>query len=488
MPAPFAGYLSYSARDAQFLGGKVDELRSHLLDLLNMMLPYDVDLIDPRQAGDRALNDGQLGVLRKQIESSAFFIPIITSNFVHSDWCRKELETFVRHEWNRSPADSRVFPVVLGDVEWGRADDSYVMAQLRDRRWFDLRGPWRHDLRGSEPNWVLNDLALAIGHRLRSEVAFERSGESRANKSVQRDLPTVTTPEPAPASQKDEEAPSGLAKADPRVDFLIVAPPLVSAAQSFTVEFWISTAADREAMLAEATRGGLAERARRSNVALDHGAVVTATLSLPGFEVAEPVQSLGWSGDISNLGFIVRAPSSLPAGEHAGMVKVSRNGHPFAAISFNLSAVAVAGASEPPAALDDARIHYIRRAFASYAARDRSEVLRRAQGMSATGVEVFLDVMKARRGEDWERRLFGEIDHSDRLFLFWSRHAAKSTYVDREWRYALDRHGLDFIEPLPLEDPRLSAPPPELASKHFNDIYLAFIAMEEAFKARRAPR
>jgi hypothetical protein len=51
--------------------------------------------------------------------------------------------------------------------------------------------------------------------------------------------------------------------------------------------------------------------------------------------------------------------------------------------------------------------------------------------------------------------------------------------VEREWRYALQRRGLDFINPLPLEDPRLVKPPAELKSKHFNDMLLAFIKAEE---------
>ena len=79
-------------------------------------------------------------------------------------------------------------------------------------------------------------------------------------------------------------------------------------------------------------------------------------------------------------------------------------------------------------------------------------------------------------------RLFDEIDRSDRLFLFWSSRAAGSDFVDREWRYALERHGSDFIAPVPLEDPRLAAPPHELAAKHFNDVYLAFIAAEQALQ------
>ena len=64
----------------------------------------------------------------------------------------------------------------------------------------------------------------------------------------------------------------------------------------------------------------------------------------------------------------------------------------------------------------------------------------------------------------------------DRLFLFWSRHARESQWVDFEWRLAHRLKGIDSIDPVPLEDPGTAPPPDELAALHFNDIYLEVIA------------
>ena len=61
------------------------------------------------------------------------------------------------------------------------------------------------------------------------------------------------------------------------------------------------------------------------------------------------------------------------------------------------------------------------------------------------------------------------------LYLFWSRAARASKWVDLEWRIALDRNGLGRIDPVPLESPDLAPPPSELAALHFNDWMLAYL-------------
>jgi len=59
--------------------------------------------------------------------------------------------------------------------------------------------------------------------------------------------------------------------------------------------------------------------------------------------------------------------------------------------------------------------------------------------------------------------------------------------VEREWRHALDNRGLDFICPLPLQDPREASPPKELEGLHFNDWCLAIIRAEEAIGRSERP-
>jgi hypothetical protein len=67
------------------------------------------------------------------------------------------------------------------------------------------------------------------------------------------------------------------------------------------------------------------------------------------------------------------------------------------------------------------------------------------------------------------------IPEADVFYLFWCRHAKSSSWVEKEWRCALNKRGLDFIDPVPLESPEDAPPPLELAAKHFNDPLLAFL-------------
>ena len=55
------------------------------------------------------------------------------------------------------------------------------------------------------------------------------------------------------------------------------------------------------------------------------------------------------------------------------------------------------------------------------------------------------------------------IERADIFQLFWSRNAAKSKYVENEWRYALrlGREPSRFIRPVYWTEPMLP-PPPEL--------------------------
>jgi hypothetical protein len=277
---------------------------------------------------------------------------------------------------------------------------------------------------------------------------------------------------------------SGKSTGEAPVDFSIIAPNQIPAGSNFIVEVWVTPSGERARMLEQATRPGrMIERGGRSQVNLERGSI-TIILKLPDFEVAEPMEILGWNGDIQNVGFVVKAPTTLAPGIYSGFAKLMRGRIPFVSITFDLEvASAEAGVDQAPKSLS-ARVQRIAHAFASYASQDRSEVLRRVQGIQAAGTKVFLDIVSLRNGDDWEKTLYREIDASDGFFLFWSRSAAKSSMVEREWRYALEQRGIDFISPVPLEDPRLVDPPAELRSKHFNDMLLSFIKAEDSHSAR----
>jgi hypothetical protein len=140
--------------------------------------------------------------------------------------------------------------------------------------------------------------------------------------------------------------------------------------------------------------------------------------------------------------------------------------------------VLIVGAEEAPVQEIEVSEERHRKAFASYASEDRRDVLARIQGImkAAPTLDVFLDVLSLRSGENWAAKLWKVVPSSDVFYLFWSEHARASPWVEREWRCALETRGIDFIDPVPLVSPDRVPPPPELASRHFNDWVLAFMA------------
>ena len=83
------------------------------------------------------------------------------------------------------------------------------------------------------------------------------------------------------------------------------------------------------------------------------------------------------------------------------------------------------------------------------------------------GVSVFTDVNGLRGNEQSKKQIFEVIDSSDVLFLFWSKNAQRSTWIEQEWRHGMERKGAGFIDLVPLVDPSKAPPPLELTDRKF---------------------
>jgi hypothetical protein len=183
---------------------------------------------------------------------------------------------------------------------------------------------------------------------------------------------------------------------------------------------------------------------------------------------------LFWEGrrdSIASCTFAVSVPADARFGTHLGKAVVWLQGLRVAKLDF-ATEVGVEEARVEDVTLDEARAQT---AFASYANEELPLVLARIQGMQRIlpDLDVFLDVISLRAGEDWQRRLAKEIVERDLFLLFWSVAASKSFWVDREWRTAFEVGGLAAISPVPLQPAAAAPPPPELASLNFNDWTLA---------------
>src|SRR5512135_148894 len=99
-----------------------------------------------------------------------------------------------------------------------------------------------------------------------------------------------------------------------------------------------------------------------------------------------------------------------------------------------------------------------RTVFISYARADRAAVDQAVDLLRAGGVRVFLDIASIEFGARWKDALMNALRRCERVMVFWSRAAAASEWVEREWRYALElgkKIVPTLLDPTPL--------PPELA-------------------------
>jgi HEAT repeat protein len=262
------------------------------------------------------------------------------------------------------------------------------------------------------------------------------------------------------------------------VNFSVTAPMMSAPEESFILGVWVHRGSNIEFLhrARDQQRGKDPHIATKGPVPLERGAILNVKLSIPDFGLDDLNDTIYWSGEFSNpIGnctFSIKVPHNAETGTHLGEVRFLLGELRVAKLDFALE-VGLHQTKTVDTTLQEERLSS---AFASYASKDRNKVLGRIQGMlkMLPDLDVFLDVASLRSGENWRNRLSKEILSREIFFLFWSLAASKSTWVEKEWRTALDGKGLNFISPVPLISPEEVPPPTELSSLHFNEWTLAF--------------
>ena len=264
------------------------------------------------------------------------------------------------------------------------------------------------------------------------------------------------------------------------VHFAVTSLSTVMAGGHFHLDFWMYLENRLEQVIRRAKEELAADKIQVSTegpAGLERGTHVTVEVKIEGMEIDPARKQVLWDGKISKAGFVVAVPKRAEEGFHAGRANVFFNGMQIAQVGFSIDVGEEASQTD----LMPIEVKVIRKAFASYASEDRAKVLGRIQGMQKIlpKLEVFIDVVSLRSGQKWEEELWKVIPTYDVFYLFWSVHAMSSAWVDKEWRCALKTRDLDYIDPIPLVSPEDAPPPPELASKHFNDWMLPWLKVEK---------
>lgn len=214
---------------------------------------------------------------------------------------------------------------------------------------------------------------------------------------------------------------------------------------------------------------------------IPHGTQLILVPALPGFTINPATLTVMWEEDVQCHEFRVRADTA-PV-EHAanGSVRVWVGPLLFAEVPLSIFVLGPGQHTDLSANVARMVTRAYRKIFASYSHRDSRIVALYEATVQKLGDRYLRDVSVLRSGEVWNERLLQAINDADIFQLFWSEEAAKSRYVEQEWRYALGLVAThpEFIRPLYWTETPYP-PPPELSRLHFERLDLAQVAALQA--------
>lgn len=299
----------------------------------------------------------------------------------------------------------------------------------------------------------------------------------------------VQPPTRAPASAASGPAPAAEAPAPEPLHFGLSAPRRALPDSDVALVFMAYVDSARAATLAQVQAMAGETHRQLMDLAPDDpralwrvGTPFTVKVSGRAFEIEPGELSFKWNGTrhILNFALHVKPQASGPA-----LVSVLVSVEGIAVASFSVPLEISSGAAADAPAREVAAPRSV---FASYASKDAAEVAARLSTLTrwAPALDIFQDCLDLKPGEAFKPQLAGQIAGRDAFLLFWSRHAAASSWVRWEIDTALANKPPQAILPMPLEDPALAPPPPELAALHFRDRFLLAGYAAQGIEAARA--
>ena len=198
---------------------------------------------------------------------------------------------------------------------------------------------------------------------------------------------------------------------------------------------------------------------------------LTIRIQSADVQIEEDTQELVWNGRYTCCGFEIFLPSDFPKKQ----VRIKGRVYQGPAVLTDLRLILDVEGAAYEQAVPVERCTF-KSAFLSYSHQDKSQVLAYIRGISLArpDMDLFFDSHSLRRGERYEERIFREIETRDLFYLFWSREASQSPWVNKELEHAIANKDPDRIEPVPLEPPDICPPPQALNDRNFDDWTLRY--------------
>ncbi|HEY7848429.1 MAG TPA: toll/interleukin-1 receptor domain-containing protein, partial [Ktedonobacterales bacterium] len=207
---------------------------------------------------------------------------------------------------------------------------------------------------------------------------------------------------------------------------------------------------------------------------LKRGTALRIIPTMPGFEFNPGYLDVTWQEDVQQHEFRMRATSAQPGQAANGVVQFFQGMLLRGEVPISAFVGQSAARLDSPDAYAQAIARAYRRIFASYSHQDMPVVESCESAARTMGDQYLRDVSLLQSGQQWDPRLIQAINDADIFQLFWSKRAATSPFVAREWQHALMLLPArpNFIRPV-YWTRQLYPTPTELNALHFQPLSLS---------------
>jgi hypothetical protein len=324
--------------------------------------------------------------------------------------------------------------------------------------------------------------ALAEGLRAEMSLLLETSAFKSGNASL-----AQNTGQDSGYARVSGPGATGTIEGSDAVSLGASAPAAVSAGDEFLARF-VAYPQGEDKLARELLDEGGGKRVElsRKSCRLARGTRVQVVLQSSHFTVESRgdacTKEFVWDGKAESLEFAVAVPQDVAVSQSLLRFSLLISDLPLAAINLEVRI----GQPQAGSQVQQVGVSLPRRAFASYASRDRLRVLDRVDAMRiSAGMDVFVDCLDLYAGKRWKPRLEKEIRERELFVLFWSSTAAQSLWVTWEWEQALLKGDPEeHMQIQPLEHG--VRPPRGLEEIHVGSPLMAVRAAEEILARKKA--
>ena len=208
------GFWSYSRQDDEHSGGRLSQLRARLSS--ELQINYGRDRVQIFQDSSAIPYGAEWDdVIRDALGRSTFFIPILTPNFIQSEFCLHEVEVFLERERALHAAhpelagQRRIFPILYIPIGGKEARKPELVAELEQVQWLPFERLRHQDYDQPAVRQTVSEFAATICELLDRRI--DGAGAAPAKPVRPKPAaPAAAPPEPAPAPTAPE-GPEGIA-------------------------------------------------------------------------------------------------------------------------------------------------------------------------------------------------------------------------------------------------------------------------------------